>query len=182
MFVTTLLPCEVLRRRLLVFLNVHRLISDVAPQSLSFTKWLCTWEKATHLCFVRVCSCSQNVKKKPKRYWRGYTGSPATWSIFCACNALCWVFKLSKIWYFPLCFSNSHNYMEIILKAGHLLQILKKENARGKSYCLRLHCCNCCDQTVWSDRSGLGGCCFQLVPSSSVIRLTCFIVLWNNPC
>lgn len=128
---------KLLRRRLLVFLSEHRAIKDVAPQNLSCTEWPCTRERTTHLCFVRVCNCSHNVQKK-KGFWMCCTGSPAAWSVlcrmFCACNAHCRVCKLSKIWYLPLVFfffSNSHNYMEILLKAGHFLQLLNKKTREG---------------------------------------------------
>lgn len=82
MFAITLLSCEVLRRRLLVFLNVHRLINDVAPQSLSCTEGYVP-ERGL-ICVLSVCSCSHNVKKKKKKVLDVlHPDSPATWSIFC---------------------------------------------------------------------------------------------------
>lgn len=83
-------------------------------------------------------------------------------------------------------FSNSPNYMEILWKGGCFLLLVKNwEKARGKSYCLQ--CESFIVVIAWSDklfghgRSGLGGCCFQLlVLSSSVIRLACFAVLLKS--
>lgn len=43
--------------------------------------------------------------------------------------ASCLKFGISHCFFF---FSNSHNYMEILLKAGHFLQLLNKKTREGK--------------------------------------------------